>query len=105
MNEAPSAAVRAHPERLDSLIAACKSLKPVETGVVYPLSADALMGALEAAKDGLIAPVLVGPAEAIRALAKKEAPISARRRSSTSPMTKKPPRRPARWRGAAKCRR
>jgi phosphotransacetylase len=72
MNEAPSAAVRAHPERLDSLIEACKTLKPVETGVVYPLSADALMGAVEAAKDGLIAPVLVGPADAIRALAKQE---------------------------------
>ena len=72
MNVAPSAAVRAHPERLDNLIEACKALKPVETGVVYPLSADALMGALEAAGDGLITPILIGPAEAIRALAKKE---------------------------------
>jgi len=72
MNEALSAAVLAHPQRLDSLIEACKALKPVETGVVYPLSGDALMGAVEAAKDGLIAPVLVGPADAIRALAKQE---------------------------------
>ena len=59
-----SAAVRAHPERLDNLIDACKALKPVETGVVYPLSADALIGALEAARDGLIAPVLIGPVDA-----------------------------------------
>ena len=42
------------------------------TGVVYPLSSDALMGALQAGKDGLIAPVLIGPAEGIRALAKTE---------------------------------
>ena len=72
MNEAPSAAVRAHPQRLDNLIDACKALKPVETGVVYPLSGDALMGAVEAGRDGLITPVLIGPADAIRALAKKE---------------------------------
>ena len=72
MNEAPSADVRAHPQRLDNLIDACKALKPVETGVVYPLSGDALMGAVEAGRDGLINPVLIGPADAIRALAKKE---------------------------------
>ena len=59
-------------QRLDNLIDACKALKPVETGVVYPLSGDALMGAVEAGRDGLITPVLIGPVDAIRALAKQE---------------------------------
>jgi phosphotransacetylase len=72
MNEAPSAAIVAHPERLDGLIAACKVLAPVPTGVVYPLSADALLGAAEAARDGLISPVLIGPEKEIRDLAAKE---------------------------------
>ncbi len=70
MNEALSATLVAHPQRLDSLIAAGRALKPVETGVVYPLSNDALMGTVEAANDGLIAPVLIGPADGIRAVAK-----------------------------------
>lgn len=61
-----------HPQRLDDLIARGRQSKPLPTGVVYPLSADALLGAVEAAQDGLIEPVLVGPADAIRALADKE---------------------------------
>ncbi len=72
MNEALRAADHAHPQRLDNLIAACKAFRPVETGVVYPLSVDALMGAVEAGKDGLITPVLIGPGADIRALAAKE---------------------------------
>ena len=78
MNEALSAAVAAHPQRLDNLISAGRALKPVQTGVVYPLNSEALMGAVQAGKDGLIAPVLIGPANGVRALAKTEgADISA----------------------------
>jgi hypothetical protein len=39
---------------------------PLPTAVVYPCSDDALIGAVEAAKAGLIAPLLVGPKEARR---------------------------------------
>ena len=67
MNEALSAAVVAHPQRLDNLIGAGRTLKPVDTGVVYPLSGDPLMGAAQAGQDGLITPVLIGPANAIPA--------------------------------------
>ena len=62
----------AHPQRLDDLVALGRKLRPLTTGVVYPLSIEALMGAVEAGRDGLIDPVLVGPADAIRALAAKE---------------------------------
>lgn len=55
--------------RLDSLLAQCKDLPPLLTGVVYPLSAAALSGAVEAAASGLIEPILFGPRDAIRKLA------------------------------------
>jgi phosphotransacetylase len=45
--------------------------------VVYPLSSSALMGAVEAGRDGLIDPVLIGPADKIRALAKDKADLGA----------------------------
>jgi hypothetical protein len=53
---------RAVPEhRLDALLAHCRGLKPMLTGVVHPCSADALAGAVEAAAAGLIEPVLFAP--------------------------------------------
>ncbi|MFO1037266.1 MAG: bifunctional enoyl-CoA hydratase/phosphate acetyltransferase [Geminicoccaceae bacterium] len=61
-----------HAHNLDELIARGRRLKPLPTAIVYPLSGDALGGALEAARDGLIEPVLVGPADAIRKLAAAE---------------------------------
>ncbi len=72
MTEALNATLTGHPELLNNLIAAGRALKPIETGVVYPLSSDALMGAVQAGQDGLITPVLIGPADALRALAKTE---------------------------------
>jgi len=56
-------------QTLDGLIVRGRQLPSAKTGVVYPLSADALVGAVEAARDGLIEPVLVGPSDAIRRLA------------------------------------
>jgi len=55
--------------RLDGLIERCRNLKPMLTGVVHPCSADALAGAVEAAKAGLILPVLYGPESEIRQIA------------------------------------
>jgi len=51
------------------LIDACQALEPIKTAVVYPLSDVALLGALEAADEALIEPVLVGPRTAIEQLA------------------------------------
>ena len=56
---------------LDRLVDECRGLKPILTGVVYPCSAGALSGAIDAAKDGLITPVLFGPEKEIKAVAAK----------------------------------
>ena len=55
--------------RLDGLLDRCRDLKPMLCGVVHPCSAASLSGAIEAAKAGLIVPVLYGPEEALRRLA------------------------------------
>ncbi len=56
---------------LDGLVEECRGLKPMVTGVVHPCSAGALAGAVEAADDGLILPVLFGPEQEIRSMAEK----------------------------------
>jgi phosphate acetyltransferase len=55
--------------RLEGLIERCRDLKPMLTGIVHPCSADALIGAVQAAEAGLILPVLYGPAAEIRRIA------------------------------------
>jgi phosphate acetyltransferase len=57
--------------RYDKLIARCKALPPTPTAVVHPCDESSLRGAVDAAKAGLIAPILVGPAKRIREVAKK----------------------------------
>jgi len=51
------------------LIDFCKSLAPMPTAVVHPCDQSSLEGAMEAAKLGLITPILVGPRARIEALA------------------------------------
>lgn len=51
------------------LLARCKSLPPVPTAIAHPCDAAALGAAVEAAVQGLIAPILVGPAAKIHAAA------------------------------------
>lgn len=54
------------------IFAACESLAAVVCAVVHPCDRDSLLGAIEAARMGLIVPVLVGPAAKIRTVAKTE---------------------------------
>jgi phosphate acetyltransferase len=49
----------------------CKNLPAITTTVVWPMTDVALRGAVEAAAAGLIEPTLVGPQEAMKALAHK----------------------------------
>jgi phosphate acetyltransferase len=58
-------------EKYQRLIDYCKELPPMPTAVVYPCDASSLGGAIEAAKLGLIAPILVGPRASIEAVAKE----------------------------------
>ena len=59
-------------EKYERLIEACKGLPPTQTAVAHPCDGASLAGALEAAKLGLIAPILVGPAARIRNVAATE---------------------------------
>ncbi len=52
------------------LIAATEALAPVRTAVVHPCDALSLIGALDAAHQGMIVPVLVGPKATIDAAAR-----------------------------------
>jgi phosphate acetyltransferase len=54
------------------LYRACEGIPPVSCAVVHPCDRDSLLGPIEAAKRGLIAPVLVGPEEKIRSVARAE---------------------------------
>ena len=51
------------------LIQQTNGLPPIRTAVVHPVDVESLSGAIEAAKAGLINPVLVGPAARIQAAA------------------------------------
>lgn len=57
--------------RYQQLIALTRELEPVPTAVVHPTDAPSLLGAVEAAKEGLIVPLLVGPEAKIRAAAEQ----------------------------------
>lgn len=53
-------------EKYQRLIQRCKSLAPTPTAVAHPCDASSLQGAVDAAKAGLIAPILVGPVARIK---------------------------------------
>jgi phosphate acetyltransferase len=56
-------------EKYQRLIDSCKALPPTPTAVAHPCDASSLEGAMEAARMGLIVPILVGPRERILAVA------------------------------------
>lgn len=53
----------------DALLAVAAACAPIRVAVVHPCDALSLQGALEAARTGLIEPILVGPAAKIRRVA------------------------------------
>jgi phosphate acetyltransferase len=56
--------------KYEGLLVKCKGLEPVPTAVAYPCEETALAGALEAGGEGLIEPILVGPAGRMAGIAK-----------------------------------
>lgn len=54
------------------LLRAVEGMTPAVTAVVHPCDRDSLLGPIEAAKRGLIVPLLVGPEAKIRAVAQAE---------------------------------
>jgi phosphotransacetylase len=55
--------------KYEQMLIKCKSLKPVVTAVAHPCEQSALSGAVQAARQGLIIPILVGPRQKIEATA------------------------------------
>ena len=60
-------------EKYQRLIDFCKTLPPTPTAVAHPCDESSLRGAVDAAKIGLIAPILVGPRARIEAVAAQHA--------------------------------
>jgi phosphotransacetylase len=56
--------------KYEQVLIKCKNLDPVPTAVAHPCEKTALAGAIEAAQEGLIRPILVGPASKIESIAK-----------------------------------
>ncbi|WP_343054400.1 phosphate acetyltransferase [Pararobbsia alpina] len=62
-------AVEREHAKYQKLIEFCRSLDPVPTAIVHPCDQSSLEGAIQAAQNGLIAPILVGPRARIEAVA------------------------------------
>jgi len=58
-------------EKYQRLIDYCRALPPTPTAVAHPCDQSSLQGAADAAKNSLIAPILVGPRERIEAVARE----------------------------------
>jgi phosphate acetyltransferase len=59
--------------KYEQVLARCRHLDPVVTAVAHPCEETALAGAMEASAKGLITPILVGPADRIRGVARQHA--------------------------------
>ena len=58
--------------KYERLLERCKGLAPIPTAVAYPCEETALEGAIDAGKQGLITPILVGPSARIGEIARKQ---------------------------------
>jgi phosphate acetyltransferase len=58
-------------QKYERLLALCKGLPPARTAVAHPCDETSLRGAVEAARMGILLPILVGPCARIEAVAKQ----------------------------------
>ena len=65
----PEVELRERGRRYRQLIEMTRGMEPIRTAVVHPVDAVSLIGAIEAGREKLIVPVLVGPEDRIRAAA------------------------------------
>jgi phosphate acetyltransferase len=69
MNTSTRTSMEHKHEKYERLIARCKTLEPVACAVVHPCDESSLRAAVDAAQEGLIVPILVGPEARIRRVA------------------------------------
>jgi phosphate acetyltransferase len=67
----PEVSVRRH-DSYSYLLESARGLEPIPTAVIHPCDSKSLAGAIEAAQDNLIIPVLIGPEQRIRAVAEEQ---------------------------------
>jgi acyl dehydratase len=67
----PSVRVNRH-DRTVAMLARASGGVPIPAAVVYPVDTASLLAAMDAAKAGLIIPILIGPASAIQKVAKRD---------------------------------
>ena len=60
VDSVPKATERAHP-RLQALVDAARACGPLRVAIAYPCDVTSLSAAIEAARVGLVTPILVGP--------------------------------------------
>lgn len=65
----PAVELHEHGRAYRRLLAMTARMEPLRTAVVHPVDTNSLLGAIEAAHEGLIVPILVGPEAKIRAAA------------------------------------
>jgi phosphotransacetylase/acyl dehydratase len=65
----PEVHLHEHGRLFRTLLGRTKGFEPIRMAVVHPVDCDALLGAIQAAQEGLIIPVLVGPEDRIRSVA------------------------------------
>jgi phosphate acetyltransferase len=70
--ELPEVTILDREARYQHLLARTKGMAPVKMAVAHPCDAASLQGAVTAAEAGLIVPILVGPAEKIRSVAREQ---------------------------------
>ena len=58
--------------KYELLLERCRGLAPIVTAVAWPCDETSLSGAIDAAKQGLITPILVGPSATITELARSK---------------------------------
>ncbi|MHC5113028.1 MAG: bifunctional enoyl-CoA hydratase/phosphate acetyltransferase [Planctomycetota bacterium] len=68
ITDLPEVTVRHH-DSYARLVERAQGVEPIPTAVVHPCDPKSLEGAVEAARDGFITPLLVGPEQRIRAVA------------------------------------
>jgi NAD(P)-dependent dehydrogenase (short-subunit alcohol dehydrogenase family) len=62
-------------DRYEAFVKRARSLPPLRAAIVNPCSAEAILGAIEVQREGLLDPLLIGPEEKIRA-ASEQAQVS-----------------------------
>lgn len=70
MNAATRKRQRNGTGKYEELLARCRKLQPVTAAVAHPCEESALEAAVQAAREGLIEPILVGPAARLAAIAR-----------------------------------